>query len=256
MAKYTDYVKEVQEETVAQDEIQEAAQQQEERETSTPEVDWEKRYADLEVAYSQQGQTMGDYRKLIDDYVSTPVQSQTVEEIVPITSDDIYENPDEAVRRAVDSHPAILQAKQDKVDNDVQKATAIRAAFTVQHPESQATWQSSEFASWVTENPMRGDLAVRANEFDMTAADALFTLWEADQAAQATAEETQANQAVDAVGLESGTATFETAPDRYSRSEMLETRIRAKQGDREAERYVKANAAAYRIALGSGNVRD
>jgi hypothetical protein len=37
---------------------------------------------------------------------------------------------------------------------------------------------------------------------------------------------------------------------------MLEMKIRAKQGDPQAERYVQTHAEAYRKALQSGNVRD
>ena len=46
------------------------------------------------------------------------------------------------------------------------------------------------------------------------------------------------------------------APERYSRSDMLNQKIRAKQGDSTAEAYVRANAVAYREALMQGNVRD
>jgi hypothetical protein len=37
---------------------------------------------------------------------------------------------------------------------------------------------------------------------------------------------------------------------------MLQQKIRAKQGNHEAQAYVKQHGAAYRIALGEGNVRD
>jgi hypothetical protein len=256
MAKYEDYVKKMQEEQSGTEEIDQAAAQQEERQVSTPDVDWQKRYEDLEVAYSRQGQQMGDYRRMIDDYVSTPAEATVVEEIVPITPDDIYENPDEAVRRAVDSHPAIQEAKQLKNDLALEKAQAIRDAFTLKHPDFMQTYNSPEFANWVNANPMREDLRIRAEGFDMTAADALFSLWEIEQDAGQVSQELNTQNAVAQVGLESGTVQAELAPERYSRSEMLEQKIAAKQGDLKAERYVKAHGAAYREALGAGLVRD
>ncbi len=256
MAKYEEYAKKVSEETVVEKELKEAADQQEERKVSTPD-NWEKRYKDLEVAYSQQGQQIGDYRKLVDDYISTPDDSQNDSvEVSPITTDEIYENPDEAVRRAVDSHPAIKEAKQLKEDIAVQKVEALRETFLAAHPDFEETVQSPEFATWVKESPTRIDLATRGNDFDMTSADALFTIWEAEQAATQTSEETQSVEALEAVGLESSAGAEAPAPERYSRSEMLEQKIRAKQGNDEAERYVKAHAVRYREALGQGLVRD
>ena len=257
MAKYEDYVKKAAEEKESgtDAEIQQAQEQQEERQTSTPDTNWEERYNALEVAFSRQGQQMGDYRKLIDDYVSTPAEAVIVES-APITSDDIYENPDEAVRRAVDSHPAIQEAKQFREEFANEKAQSLRDAFTLKHPDYVKTYNSAEFANWVNENSMREDLRQRAEQFDLTAADALFTLWETEQNTSVVSQDLDATNAVAAVGLESGTVQAEFAPERFSRSEMLEYKIRAKQGDLAAERYVKAHGAAYRIALGAGQVRD
>lgn len=257
MAKYEDYVKARSEEAQVEEELTEAAQQQETRETTVPEVDWEKRYKDLEVAYSRQGQQIGDYRKLVDDYISTPDNSQEDSvEVSPITPDEIYENPDEAVRRAVDSHPAIQEAREIKELFAKQEQTLQREAFAQKHPNFEVTTATPEFADWVKAETMRIELAQRANNFDMASADALFTLWEAEQAAQATATEAQAEAAADAAGLETGTGAEPPAPQLYSRSEMLDKKIAAKQGNLEAERYVKAHAVRYREALAQGNVRD
>jgi hypothetical protein len=257
MAKYEDYVKKMQEEAAGTDEIDQAAAQQEERKSSTPDVDWQKRYEDLEVAYSQQGQQMGDYRKLIDEFVSTPAESQPEEvDTSPITPDDIYDNPDEAINRKIDSHPAIIQARKTERELAEQKAQQMRDAFTVKHPDAQTLWSTDEFANWVKDSVTRLELANRAQAFDLTAADALFTLWETEQQSSVQTQAIEAETAVAAVGLESGSADFVEAPERYSRSEMLEQKIAAKQGNLAAERYVKAHGAAYREALAAGNVRD
>lgn len=252
MARYEDYVKDVGNVTEVSEEIDDAARQQEVRK-DTPAPDWEKRYNDLEVAFSRQGQQMGDYRKMIDDYVTTtPDESQSSVEISPITPDDIYENPDEAVRRAVDSHPAIQKVQDLEKELEHQRTASAIADFGVRHPGYQETYRTSEFANWVNENPMRSELLRRADGLDMTAADALFELWELE----ATKTTTQQANDVDTLGLETGHGADSPAPDRYSRSAMLEQKIRAKQGDLKAEQYVKTHAVPYREALGAGNVRD
>jgi hypothetical protein len=256
MAKYEDYVKKQQEETQVQEEIDAAAVQQEVRESTTPEINWQKRYEDLEVAYSRQGQQMGDYRKVIDEFVSTPdVQPQVEVEVKPITPDDIYDNPAEAVNRAVDAHPAIIRTQELEKELAEAKAKELRDQFALRHPDFQKTYESVEFANWVTADPLRDDLRQRAAQFDMTAADALFTLWEAEQKVVESAQQVEDTQ-LESVSLETGVGSEPPAPERYSRSEMLDKKIRAKQGDLAAERYVKAHAQAYREALAIGNVRD
>ena len=258
MAKYEDYKKKAeQEENKIDEEVAVAAVQQEERIVSTPDVDWQKRYEDLEIAHSRQGNQLGDYRKLVDDFISTPADSQDDSvDVTPITPDDIYENPAEAVNRAVEAHPAIQDAKQLKEDLEQQKRDGLQEAFNAAHPDYQETANSPEFGDWVRQNPTRVELVRRASEFDMISADALFTSWEAEEAVKQTLEETQAATQIDAVNLESGAGAEPAAPERYSRSDMLEQKIRAKQGVREAQRYVKQHEVAYREALGQGNVRD
>jgi hypothetical protein len=200
---------------------------------------------------------MGDYRKLIDEYVSaTPEDSQpAAEDVSPITPDDIFDNPDEAVRRAVDSHPAILEVKELKQSLEDDRTAALRSAFNERHPTAEAVAATPEFANWVNEDATRLELAQRGHQFDMISADALFDLWEAEMAVQAVAVEDE-TAAVDAVGLETGTTVEPLAPERYSRGEMLEQKIAAAQGNETARRYVKSNAVAYREALAAGNVRD
>lgn len=253
MAKFEDYVKE---ETVIEEEIVDATSQQEDREESTPEVDWEKRYNDMEVAFSNQGNMMGDYRKLIDEFISTPATESATDstEVSPITPDDIYENPEDAIRRVVDSHPTVQRVKDLEADLLKRTREADIAEFRTRHPSFGETGQvPPDFSDWVMKNPMRVELAQRADQFDMVAADALFSLYEAEH--PTTPNETEAAE-IDAAGLETSSGTTIPEPDRYSRSQMLAQKIRAKQGDLEADQYVRTHAEAYRHALIQGIVRD
>ena len=252
MAKYEDYVKQDSPEEKKLDaEVVVASQQQEVRVTETPVVDWEKRYADLEVAYSRQGNQLGEYRTMVDSYISTPEDSQPPVEATPLTTEEFYEDPAEAVSRAVNAHPAIQEVLELKTELASKSAALLQSEFEGRHPGFQQIATSPEFATWVGKDNLRGELAQRASNSDVTAADALFTLYEAESATQAL----DAAQ-VEAVNLETGAGAEPPAPNLYSRSEMLEQKIRAKQGFRDSEKYVKDNAVAYRLALGEGNVRD
>ena len=97
------------------------------------------------------------------------------------------------------------------------------------------------------------ELFQRGNAYDFSAADALFSLYKAEQGL------TQVNNAADIAQAELVSAgSSELPPDQpaYSRSEYINTLKRAKQGDLDAEDWVRTHAANYRNALATGNVRD
>ena len=163
MAKYEDYLStqegaqaKVAEEGGIAGEIVKADSEQQARVDATPDVNWEERYKNLEKLNSQQAQALGTYRTMVDEYITkdpTPSESDSHVEDSPITSEDLYENPDEAVRRAVESHPAIKEARDIKAQLEAQQREADIASFGTRHPDYQEIAQSPEFATWVQGNP-------------------------------------------------------------------------------------------------------
>jgi len=248
---------------VIEGEINLAGEQHQERQTtpvvSTPEVvDWEERFKNLEQHNSRQAQDLGLYRKMVDDYIVSPTSTTPVveQESQPITVDDLYDNPDEAIQRAVESHPAIQEARELKADMDRQKQQNHYDSFLSRHPDAHAIGGDPKFAQWVEADPMRIELFQRGNQYDLSAADALFRLYKAENnISQMTAEQEQA-QNIAAANLEESSALMVNEAPKYSRSEYVDKLMRARQGDLDAERWVQRNAAGYRMALSSGNVRD
>ena len=90
----------------------------------------------------------------------------------------------------------------------------------------------------------------------MNSADALFSLYKAEKGLTKLTAESQEAEAIQAASLESSSAVMVEDAPKYSRSEFIDTKMRANQGDAEAERWINRNVAAYRAALESGNVRD
>jgi hypothetical protein len=225
---------------------------------ATPEtVDWEQRYKDLEVHNSKQAQNLGLYKNMVDEYITNPTPATpVVEEAVPITVDDLYDNPDETIQRAVESHPAIREARELKEDMRKRDMEESLKGFEVRHPDYTTLATDPKFRNWVDEEPMRVELYGRANGYDLSAADALFSLYKAENnITQMNNEQLQAQQ-INAVSLEDSSSVMVTEPSKYSRTEYIDWYRRARQGDMEADRWVQRNAAAYREALGNGNVRD
>lgn len=223
---------------------------------ATPNIDWEERYKHLEQMNSRQAQTLGDYRKTIDDFISNPTPAQaapTDEPPAKFSLDDFYEDPDAAMKAAIASHPAILEAQGMKTQMINDQRQRDLDSFAVRHPDWTEVGTTPEFQNWVAENPTRVDLFQRGDQYDFSAADALFSLYKAEKGL------TQVNNAAEIAQAELVSSSGELAPQEpavYSRSEYINKLKRSKQGDLDAEDWVKTHAANYRMALTSGNVRD
>jgi len=225
---------------------------------ATPAIDWEERYKNLEKLNSQQAQYLGQYKQLVDDHISnpTPATEAAQEEAKLITLDDLYEHPDETVRSAVDSHPAIQEIRELKADLQKRDQADQISSFQERHPDFQEIGSDPKFRIWVDESPMRQELFNRGNQYDLSAADALFSLYKAEQGITQIKEDQTQQQQIQAATLEESSQQMVTTQPQYSRSEYVDTLTRARQGDLQADQWIKRNAAGYREALGSGNVRD
>ena len=259
MAKYEDYVKQVQTaESGLEGEINDASSQQAARQDdATPAVNWEERYGELEKLNSRQAQTLGEFRKTIDDFITRPTldaePTPSDSTQTPISSEDWYDDPNAAVLRAVESHPAIQEARALKEEVELGKREVALGEFTTRHKDYQEIAQTPEFQNWVVDNPTRTDLFQRGNSYDFHAADALFSLYKAEAGMSQLQQSNEITQAE--LTSSSGELAPQEAP-KYSRSEYINTLKRSKQGDLDAESWIQTNAAGYREALGSGNVRD
>ena len=172
-------------------EINQAEQQQEERQrdpnngqfVSTPNVDWETRYKELEQLNSRQAQDLGLYRKMVDEYITSPtsVQEPVVQqESQPITSDDLWDNPDDALNRAVESHPMVQKVAQLEEQLRQRELEGSIKNFQERHPDYAQIGQDPAFRNWVEKDSMRIELFNRGNQYDLSAADALFSLYKAE----------------------------------------------------------------------------
>lgn len=260
MAKFEDYlpVSAGTPEGGLEGEINDAANQQETRQdpAATP-TDWQTRYVELEKLNSRQAQTLGEYRKTIDDFIvnPTPEGQANAQQEPPekFSLDGFYENPESELNRAIDSHPAIQEARQVVAQAETDSRQRDFDAFAKKHPDYSTVGGSPEFQNWVMDSPTRMDLFQRGDNYDFNAADALFSLYTAEKGLTQVTNQQEIAQA-ELVSSSGELAPAETP--QYSRSEYIHKLTRARQGDLVAEDWVKTHAANYRTALTNGNVRD
>lgn len=259
MARFDDYSKNSSEEEIDEG-INKADNQQQTRQEASTTVDWENRYKELEKLNSRQAQNLGEYRKLVDDYIVKENSTQTNDnsanaennESATISHDEWFDDPNSAFNKAVESHPAIRDARKLKEDTEKKSMEEAIQNFQTRHSDYNEIGGSPEFQNWVADDSMRVDLYKRADQFDLSAADALFSLYKAEKGIR----QVQDQEDLRAAELESSSAQFTQEPAKYSRTEYVNKLMRARQGDLEADDWVKRNAPAYREALVSGNVRD
>jgi len=220
-------------------------------------------YVEQEKLASRHQTDLHRYRTLADQLLELQaVAPQKTEEkkvqSKPISLDEIYEAPDEAVRRAA------REASQEYTDdirkklNELDKREKL-AELTRRYPEWQQTVQSEEFLSWVREKPLRVRLAREADGWNVESADALLEMWtEANPQEAESSKQEEKRQRVKAASLESGGAAgrLKEPAKAYSRTELMELRLAAKRGDQKAERYLKQHSSAIQQAYLEGRIVD
>lgn len=172
------------EEVVAEVEAERQQEQavQEEQEDALPEKyrgksakEIAQMHMEAERLIGRQGSEVGELRRLVDDYIRTQTAMKQQPQAEPVEEEEFFANPNRAVEKAVDSHPAIQQARQLSQEMIKTKAlTALQAA----HPDYQQLITDPGFLSWIDASRVRKELLARADKnYDFEAANELFTLY-------------------------------------------------------------------------------
>ena len=269
MARYEDYVKK----DDLEDEIVDAGKQSADRQSGESSFEMPERFRDkkpeeiaqsyieLEKAYSKQGNDLGNMRKTMDEYIQTALessdQSNASDEATakPADIDDLYDDAEGTIARvaekAVGSRVEALEQElaQARLQNRVN-------ALNERHGDIQAIAGTEEFREWIMGSPYRQRIAAQADQFDMDAAEELFGLWEERKGLTDLRAEAQRDEALRNATLESGAADVDIPDVTYSRSEIIDKRVRATHGDPEAKSWLQRNAEGIAIAYEEGTLTD
>jgi hypothetical protein len=213
-------------------------------------------YVELERKFSQQGNDLGQMRRTVDQLIA--LQSQPKEpEREPITADDLYLDPEDAIRRtATDAlSPQLTSLERELLE---MKQRFVEQDLTSKFPDWRKTTSEAKFQSWVQEKPYRARLAVAAAQNDTEAAEELLSMYhDMTTVAESSAEQKRRQALIDA-GLARGGPSIQDDGEieMFSRVELLEKRIAASRGDNVAERWLKANDARIRKAYQENRVVD
>lgn len=130
-------------------------------------------HQEAEKMIGRQAQEVGEIRKLADELLRSqlatkPKQQEEQQEV------DFFANPQEAIRRAVETHPEVQNAKG--VALQVQR-TLAQQALVAKHPDMPNLVRDPDFVNWVRGSPVRMRLFQEADAYNVESADELLSTY-------------------------------------------------------------------------------
>lgn len=129
-----------------------------------------KMHQEAEKLVDRQATEVGEVRKLADELLKSQLYKKPeVEQPVEV---DFFENPQEAIRQAVNNNPKVIAAEQQAVHS--QRALASQTIAQL-HPDFKEVVADSEFSNWVKSSKIRSQLYQSAENYDVDAANELLS---------------------------------------------------------------------------------
>lgn len=136
-------------------------------------------HQEAEKILGRHSSEVGELRKVVDEFIKTQSQPTTAKP-APTPEDDVidfFADPEKAMARKIESHPAVQQAKQ--LSEKTHRTEAL-ASLREAHPDMEQILTDARFADWLKESKIRTQLFVQADQnYDTEAASELFSTWKA-----------------------------------------------------------------------------
>ena len=185
-----------------------------------------KMHQEAEKLIGKQAQEVGETRKLADELIkqNLAAKSQPIKEEEP--EPDFFENPKEAIRKTVDSHPDVLAGRQAALEF---KKMQIQQKLSQEHPDFGQIAQDPEFVNWVKSSPVRLGLYAKADgEYDYDSANELLSTYKALRGVKAK-QTTDAGEATRKSNLKAATVdaggTGESTKRVYRRADLIRLKM-------------------------------
>ena len=221
-------------------EVEAVAQEQEpQQEASKPEDDLPDEFRGKSVAdlvgmtlharreMGRQANELGEIRKLADDLIKSQLKPKEQEEQKDV---DFFENPQEAISRAVANNPEVQAAKQYAIQ--AKQAMAIQKLREM-HPDFGQIMQDQEFGKWVMSSPIRKNLLQQADsQYDLDAANELLSTFKELKAVKVqqqhrevtTTEQKARDKTMQAAAVDTG-GSGETSKKVYRRADLIRLKM-------------------------------
>lgn len=176
----------------------------------------------------RQGNELGEIRKLADELIKSQLKKQPEPE--PVKEVDFFENPQEAIRRAVETNPRVVAAENYAIQ--AQKMQAQQKLVQL-HPDFGQIVQDGSFVEWIKGSKVRMKLFQEAEAYDVDAADELLSTFK--QLKQVKAEKPKVDvpdeekasrtKALQSASVDTG-GSGESSKKVYRRSDLIRLKMR------------------------------
>jgi len=170
------------------------------------------------------GNELGEVRRLADELIKSQLKPK--EQVEQPKEIDFFENPQEAIKRAVETNPKVLAAEQ--YAEQVRKQMASQRLQQA-HPDYMNIVQDTSFQTWVDSSPVRKKLLKEADGFDFDAANELFSTFKelkaVKQAKVTEVEKAARDKALVTAAVDTG-GSGETEKKTYRRADLIMLKLR------------------------------
>ena len=145
-------------------------------------------HQESERKIGQQGNELGDLRKTVNQLIDNNLNTAPNVQDGPAPSEDVdfFANPEEAVKKVVDNHPDVQEAR--KLKGKLNQKEAQQEIYR-RHPDADDVFKEDGFREWITSSPHRQRQLMEANNnFDVEAGDSLLKDYKELRAAKTPAE--------------------------------------------------------------------
>lgn len=197
-------------------------------------------FEELEHANKSMGRyanELGELRKLSDELIKSQLRPQQ-EQPAP-KEVDFFENPQEAIRRQIESNPKVVEAGERA---EILRKIVAKAQFDRLHPDSGTIVSDPNFGAWIGKSKIRAELWQKAVDYDVEAGNELLSTYKElravkapQQAVLSEPEKAARDKSLQSASVESS-GTGESSKKILRRADILKLMMNpAKYREREAE---------------------
>lgn len=192
-----------------------------------------KMHMEAEKRVSQLGNEVGTLKQMADRLLGLEHARQvnTRDERKPITTEEILEDPNQALEKAIEQHSGVASTKEElqRLRFEVAQSKFERA-----FPNYEQDLNNPDFVDWVKNSKIRTALGVAANSGDYDAANSLWELWEERNTdlKEVQAKKKELRKQQEKLGTLEGPSTSGLESEKiYSREEMIALKQKVVSGD-------------------------
>ena len=179
-------------------------------------------HQEAEKLIGKQGSEVGELRKVVDDFIRTQTSTDLKTKEPDLDDGDFFVDPKATVNKAIENHPAILEAKQASLE--MKKADTL-AKLGKKYPDFVTTVGDPAFIEWIKGSKVRTELFIRAERsLDFDSADELLSTWEEKQKITKKALDTSKmdrDSQLKTADVGSGSASEKVTKKKYRRSDII-----------------------------------